>query len=101
MQHTFNVLVIYITELKIYATLGGLYNISYQINSHLTPPPRWPHRVCSGSTLPSIIWLCADFCFYRHREMVVHYVVTRWHGMPCFTFKESKDVTLQGLVQFR
>jgi hypothetical protein len=57
--------------------------------------------MCSGNTLPSITWLCADFCFYRQCEMLVNYVVTRWNSMSCFTFKESKDVTLQGLVQFK
>jgi hypothetical protein len=91
--HTLNVLVMYVTELKIYATVGGLYNISYQINLRFTPYLRWPHHTCIASTLSSIAWLCTEFYFYCLFEKLVRYVVTRWHGMPCFTFRIQRCYT--------
>jgi len=60
--------------------------------------PRWPHHMCTASTFSSLRQLCADFCCFRHCVMLVHNVVFRWHDIPSFRFRESKDVTLEGVI---
>jgi len=64
------------------------------------PSPGWPHHARTADTLPSLRWLCADFCCYRHCVVLVDYMVSSWHDMSSFSFKESKDINTSHFALF-
>jgi hypothetical protein len=78
-------------------TLPSLRRPHHTYTTGTLPSSRWPHDTYTAGTLPSLRWFLADICGWQC-DMSVHYMVTRWHDMQSFSFTESKDVKLQGLL---